>query len=57
MSLPCVVLCCVVACCALQVYVQLLSADGGIDPEVVAMNAASAALLLARNIPFTHPVR
>jgi hypothetical protein len=52
-------LCCVVvvSCCSLQVYLQLLSADGGIDPEVVAINAASAALLLARNIPFTHPAR
>lgn len=39
-----------------QVWVQLLSADGAVDPEVVAINAASAALLLAPNIPYTHPV-
>jgi polyribonucleotide nucleotidyltransferase len=47
-----------VACILLfaQVWVQVLSADGSIDPEVVAINAASAALLLAPSIPFTHPV-
>lgn len=39
-----------------QVWCQVLSADGCIDPEVVAINAASAALLLAGNVPFTHPV-
>jgi polyribonucleotide nucleotidyltransferase len=40
----------------MQVWCQVLSADGYIEPEVVAINAASAALLLARNIPFTHPI-
>ncbi|KAF6254395.1 hypothetical protein COO60DRAFT_322562 [Scenedesmus sp. NREL 46B-D3] len=39
-----------------QVWCQVLAADGCIDPEVVAINAASAALLLAGNVPFTHPV-
>ena len=39
-----------------QVWVQVLSAEGDIDPEVVGINAASAALLLAQDIPFTHPV-
>ncbi|WIA17409.1 hypothetical protein OEZ85_014265 [Tetradesmus obliquus] len=39
-----------------QVWCQVLSADGSIDPEVVAINAASAALLLAGNVPFSHPI-
>jgi polyribonucleotide nucleotidyltransferase len=44
------------ACPRTQVWCQVLSADGSIDPEIVALNAASAALLLAPTIPFTHPV-
>ncbi|WIA37613.1 hypothetical protein OEZ86_014515 [Tetradesmus obliquus] len=39
-----------------QVWCQVLSADGSIDPEVVAINAASAALLLAGIVPFSHPI-
>lgn len=54
----CGVVCVCVSCVrgVLQVWVQVLSADGSIDPEVVAINAASAALLLAPHIPFTHPI-
>lgn len=41
--------------CTVQVTNTVLSADGGVDPEVLAINAASAALLRA-GLPWGGPV-
>ena len=39
----------------IKVWVSVLSADGSIEPEVLAINAASAALALS-DVPWAGPV-